>query len=43
MLYGVKTASMQDTLHEEIQAFREAPLENYMESTESVERRERKE
>jgi len=37
MRYGVKSPSMEGTLHEEIQAFREAALENYMESGEVVE------
>jgi hypothetical protein len=37
MRYGVKTPSMEDSLHEGIQAFREAALENYVESAESVE------
>lgn len=37
MRYGVKTPSMEDALNEEIQAFREAVLEDYMQSTESLE------
>lgn len=37
MRYGVKSPSMEDTLHEGLQAFREATLENYMESAEYVE------
>jgi hypothetical protein len=43
MRYGVKTPSMEDTLHDGIQAFREALLENYMERAESEEKREGKE
>jgi hypothetical protein len=43
MRYGLKTPSMEDTLHEGIQAFREAALENYVESAESVEGIEGKE
>ncbi len=43
MRYGVKSPSMEDTLHEGIQAFREAVLENYVESAESVEVSEGKE
>jgi len=43
MRYGVKTPSMEDTLHEGIQAFREAVLENYMEGAEVVEGREAEE
>lgn len=38
MRYGVKSPSVEDSLHEGLQAFREAALENYMESAESVER-----
>ncbi|MGE5840135.1 MAG: hypothetical protein ACM34H_09385 [Deltaproteobacteria bacterium] len=34
MRYGVRTPSMEETLHEGIRAFREAALENYMESAE---------
>jgi len=37
MRYGVKSPSMEDTLHQGLQAFREAALENYMESAESGE------
>jgi hypothetical protein len=37
MRYGVKSPSMEDTLHEGLQAFREAALENYMERAEFVE------
>ncbi len=37
MRYGVKSPSIEDTLHEGLQAFREAALENYAESAESVE------
>jgi len=37
MRYGVKSPSMEDPLHEGLQAFREAALENYMESAEVVE------
>ena len=43
MRYGVKTPSMEDTLHDGIQAFREALIENYMERAESVEKSEGKE
>jgi hypothetical protein len=43
MRYGVKTPSMEETLHRGIQAFRQAALESYMESTESVEGCEGKE
>jgi hypothetical protein len=32
MRYGVKSPSVERTLHEGLQAFREAVLENYMES-----------
>ena len=32
MRYGVKSPSMEDTLHEGLQAFREAVLENFLES-----------
>ncbi len=35
--YGVKSPSMENTLHEEIQAFREAALENDLESAEALE------
>lgn len=38
MRYGVKSPSMEDTRHEGLQAFRDAVLENYMESAEVVER-----
>jgi hypothetical protein len=37
MRYGVKSLSMEDSLHEGIQAFREAALENYIEGAEGVE------
>ena len=37
MRYGVKTPSIEDPLLEEIQAFREAALENYIEGAEVVE------
>jgi hypothetical protein len=37
MRYGVKSPSMEDTLHEEFQAFREAALENDLESAEALE------
>jgi hypothetical protein len=37
MRYGVKSPSMEDPLHEGLQAFREAALENHMESSENVE------
>jgi hypothetical protein len=37
MRYGVKSPSMEDTLHEGLQAFREAALESYRESAEVVE------
>ena len=37
MRYGVKSPSMEDSLHQEIQAFREAALENDMESAEVLE------
>ena len=37
MRYGVKSHSMEDTLHEGLQAFREEALENYMEGAEYVE------
>ena len=36
MRYGVKSPSIEDTLHEGLLAFREAALENYVESAESV-------
>jgi hypothetical protein len=36
MRYGVKSPSIEDSLHEELLAFREAALENYVESAESV-------
>jgi hypothetical protein len=36
MRYGVKSPSMEDTVHEGLLAFREAALENYVESAESV-------
>jgi len=36
MRYGVKSPSIEDTLHEGFLAFREAALENYVESAESV-------
>jgi hypothetical protein len=37
MRYGVKSPSMEETLHEGIQAFREATLESYIKSAEDVE------
>jgi hypothetical protein len=37
MRYGVKSPSMEDSLRGGLQAFREAALENYMESAEVVE------
>jgi hypothetical protein len=37
MRYGVKSPSMEDTPHEGLQAFREAALETYMKSGESME------
>jgi len=37
MRYGVKSPLMEDSLHEEIQAFREAALENDMENAEVLE------
>ena len=37
MRYGVKSPSMENPLREGLQAFREAALENYMESSENVE------
>jgi len=37
MRYGVKSPSIEDTLNEGLQAFREAALENYMEGAEVVE------
>jgi hypothetical protein len=37
MRYGVKSLSMEDSLHEGIQAFREAALENYTEGAEVFE------
>jgi hypothetical protein len=37
MRYGVKAPSMEDSLHEGLQAFREAALENYTEGAEVVE------
>jgi len=37
MRYGVKSPLMEDTLHEGLQAFREAALENYMENAEVLE------
>lgn len=36
MRYGVKSPSMEDTVHEGLLAFRKAALENYVESAESV-------
>ena len=43
MRYGVKAPSMEDSLHEGLQAFREAALENYVEGAEVVEGSEGKE
>ena len=37
MRYGVKSSSMEENLHEGLQAIREAALENYIKSAEIVE------